>query len=157
MHGPLLGRPLESGDSTEWIEVAFSKRECNRYVASSKDATRCACGQTWSYHKTHGIQSSSVADEVWSPTKHTISSPTDAYGTIDFLGGPHPNKAQFIRLGFDSRPDQIFQLLTREWGLELPKLVISVHGGKVNFKLNPRLKLVFKEGLLQAAKTTGIK
>lgn len=89
------------------------------------------------------------------PAYHTTGNPTDSYGTIDFLGGPHPNKAQFIRLGFDSRPDLILQLLTREWGLELPKLIISVHGGKANFELNSRLKKVLRKGLLRAAKTTG--
>ena len=154
MHGPLLGRP-QQGDSTEWIELSFSKRECARYVASTKDATRCACGQTWAYHKTHGVENVGEPVEIWAPSLHTVSNPTDAYGTIDFLGGPHPNKAQFIRLGFDSRPDLILQLMTREWGLELPKLIISVHGGKANFELQPRLKRVLRKGILRAAKTTG--
>ena len=142
-------------DNNKWMELSFSKRECQRYVPSTKDVARCACGQTWAYHKTHGVEGVGEQGEVWSPTHHTISSPTDAFGTIDFLGGPHPNKAQFIRLGFDSRSDLILQLLTREWGLELPKLIISVHGGKANFELSPRLKKVLRKGLLRAAKTTG--
>lgn len=33
-------------------------------------------------------------NEVWSSLKHTVLSPTDAYGTIEFQGGPHPTKAQ---------------------------------------------------------------
>jgi len=45
--------------------------------------------------------------------------------------------------------------MTREWGLELPKLIISVHGGKANFELQPRLKRVLRKGILRAAKTTG--
>lgn len=32
--------------------------------------------------------------ESWAPSKHTQPSPTDAYGTIEFQGGPHPTKAQ---------------------------------------------------------------
>ena len=28
----------------------------------------------------------------WNPSKHTASLPTDAYGSIDFQGGPHPHK-----------------------------------------------------------------
>ncbi|KAI9554622.1 hypothetical protein GHT06_019895 [Daphnia sinensis] len=145
---------LRPGDP-RWVEQSFSKRDCCRFVTSTKETSQCACGQTWAYHKTHGVESVGEPGEVWAPTFHTVSSPTDAYGTIDFLGGPHPNKAQFIRLGFDSRPDLILQLLTREWGLELPKLIISVHGGKANFELNPRLKRVLRKGLLRAAKTTG--
>ena len=147
--------PLTRPGDHRWVEQSFSKRDCTRYVTSTKDVAQCACGQTWAYHKTHGVESVGETGEVWAPAYHTVSSPTDAFGTIDFLGGPHPNKAQFIRLGFDSRPDLILQLLTREWGLELPKLIISVHGGKANFELNPRLKRVFRKGLLRAAKTTG--
>ena len=30
----------------------------------------------------------------WSVDWHTELSPTDAFGTIEFQGGPHPNKAQ---------------------------------------------------------------
>ena len=74
---------------------------------------------------------------------------------LGFDSGPHPNKAQFIRLDFNSRSDLIMQLLTREWGIEMPKLVISVHGGKANFDLNSRLKRLIGKGLLRTAKTTG--
>ena len=47
------------------------------------------------------------------------------------------------------------ELLTKQWGLELPKLLISVHGGIANFDLQPKLKRVFHKGLFKAAKTTG--
>jgi len=46
-------------------------------------------------------------------------------------------------------------LLQQQWSLELPKLVISVHGGIANFDLQPKLRRVCHQGLLQAAKTTG--
>lgn len=159
--GSPSSRPVLS-ETSGWVEQSFSKRDCARFVASAKEtatsgkeANQCACGEKRAYHKSHGVTSVGEPGEVWAPAHHTVSSPTDAFGTIDFLGGPHPNKAQFIRLGFDSRPDLIFQLLTREWGLELPKLIISVHGGKANFDLQPRLKRVLRKGLLRAAKTTG--
>ncbi|GFN97021.1 transient receptor potential cation channel subfamily m-like protein, partial [Plakobranchus ocellatus] len=41
------------------------------------------------------------------------------------------------------------------WGLDLPKLLITVHGGILNFDLQPKLKRVFRKGLLKAARTTG--
>lgn len=47
------------------------------------------------------------------------------------------------------------QLLQRQWGLDLPKLLLSVHGGIANFELQPKLKRVCYQGLLQAAKITG--
>lgn len=62
---------------------------------------------------------------------------------------------QYIRLAHDTRPEHILQLLTGEWGLDLPKLLITVQGGKTNFDLQPKLKKVIRKGLLKAAKTTG--
>lgn len=62
---------------------------------------------------------------------------------------------QYVRLAYDTRPELILQLFTREWGLELPKLLITVQGGKANFELQPKLKKVLRKGLLKAAKTTG--
>ena len=60
-----------------------------------------------------------------------------------------------MRVAYDTKPDLILQLLQKQWGLELPKLLISVHGGIANFDLQPKLKRVFRKGLLKAAKTTG--
>jgi transient receptor potential cation channel subfamily M protein 3 len=60
-----------------------------------------------------------------------------------------------VRLAYDTRPELILQLFTREWSLELPKLLITVQGGKANFDLQPKLKKVLRKGLLKAAKTTG--
>ncbi len=62
---------------------------------------------------------------------------------------------QYIRLSYDTRPDLVLTLLLREWGLEKPKLLITVNGGKANFELQPRLKRNLGKGLLKAAKTTG--
>jgi transient receptor potential cation channel subfamily M protein 3 len=47
------------------------------------------------------------------------------------------------------------QLFIREWNLELPKLVITVQGGKANFALQPKLKKILRKGLFRAAKPTG--
>lgn len=103
------------------------------------------------------------------PNKHTRSHPTDAYGTIEFQGSAHPTKAQvrdlksfqfikfinisfivvylqYVRLSYDTRPELIVQLFTKEWNLELPKLLLTVQGGKANFELQPKLKKV-KENL----------
>lgn len=45
--------------------------------------------------------------------------------------------------------------MVKEWQLELPTLLISVHGGLQNFELPPKLKQVFGKGLIKAAVTTG--
>lgn len=56
---------------------------------------RCCCGLSLTFHCGTGAQIERTdPNEVWSPAKHTLPSPTDAYGTIEFQGGPHPSKAQ---------------------------------------------------------------
>ncbi|KAL0193633.1 hypothetical protein M9458_011929, partial [Cirrhinus mrigala] len=44
----------------------------------------------------------------------------------------------YVRLSSDTSPELLVQLMLREWHMEMPKLVISVHGGTDNFPLSPR-------------------
>ncbi|KAJ9575656.1 hypothetical protein L9F63_007485, partial [Diploptera punctata] len=127
------------------------------YISMIENHIRCCCGLSFTFHCGTGVDVDSykAVEQQWSPSKHTQPSPTDAYGTIEFQGGPHPSKAQYVRLAYDTRPELILQLFTREWTLELPKLLITVQGGKANFELQPKLKKVLRKGLLKAAKTTG--
>ena len=62
---------------------------------------------------------------------------------------------QYIRVSHDSKPDSLLHLMVKDWQLELPTLLISVHGGLQNFELQPKLKQVFGKGLIKAAVTTG--
>ncbi|PAV69075.1 hypothetical protein WR25_21949 [Diploscapter pachys] len=93
--------------------------------------------------------------ERWSLRKHTVSLPTDAFGQIEFQGGPHPQKAQYARLSFDTEPSKIMSLFENVWRIAPPRLIITVHGGTNNFDLQPKLARVFRKGLLKAATTTG--
>uniref|UniRef100_A0A7M4EFC9 non-specific serine/threonine protein kinase n=1 Tax=Crocodylus porosus TaxID=8502 RepID=A0A7M4EFC9_CROPO len=148
-----------------WIESIFSKRECAKIITSSKDPHRyscgCCCGRLIGDHP--GIDYSCPAyqsvgqsnDEEWCVQKHTQISPTDAYGTINFQDGDHTYHAKYVRISYDSKLDQLLHLMVKEWQMELPKLVISVHGGIQNFKLPSKVKQVFSKGLIKAAETTG--
>uniref|UniRef100_A0A3Q3DK83 Transient receptor potential cation channel subfamily M member 3 n=1 Tax=Hippocampus comes TaxID=109280 RepID=A0A3Q3DK83_HIPCM len=151
-----------------WIERAFSKRECVHIIVSAKDPHRCCCGRLIGQHvglppgisSSHNDKAERAAkndspSEKWSISKHTQLSPTDAFGTIEFQGGGHSNKAMYVRVSYDTKPDLLLHLMTKEWQLELPKLLISVHGGLQNFELQPKLKQVFGKGLIKAAMTTG--
>ncbi|XP_047686910.1 transient receptor potential cation channel subfamily M member 3 isoform X6 [Prionailurus viverrinus] len=152
-----------------WIERAFYKRECVHIIPSTKDPHRCCCGRLIGQHvgltpsvsvlqneKNHSrLSRNDIQSEKWSISKHTQLSPTDAFGTIEFQGGGHSNKAMYVRVSFDTKPDLLLHLMTKEWQLELPKLLISVHGGLQNFELQPKLKQVFGKGLIKAAMTTG--
>ncbi|XP_076682036.1 transient receptor potential cation channel, subfamily M isoform X4 [Andrena cerasifolii] len=160
---PKMKRKKAKATERSWIEATFQKRECSKFIPSAKDEHRCCCGYSYTHHCGTGadVQSFTAINtkekdrEQWSPGKNTRPNPTDAYGTIEFQGGPHPTKAQYVRLAHDTRPEPIVQLLCREWNLGLPKLLITVHGGRSNFELQPTLKKVLRKGLLKAAKTTG--
>uniref|UniRef100_A0A672SAU7 non-specific serine/threonine protein kinase n=1 Tax=Sinocyclocheilus grahami TaxID=75366 RepID=A0A672SAU7_SINGR len=163
-----------------WIEHSFTKRECVYILPVSKDPhrclpgcqicqqlVRCCCGRLVRQHvgftATLAVKYSDVrltegvlSDlEQWSVEKHTEESPTDAYGVINFQGGSHSYRAKYVRLSYDSRPEAILRLMLKEWQMELPKIVISVHGGIQNFDLHPRIKQVVGKGLIKAAVTTG--
>ncbi|TRY90810.1 hypothetical protein DNTS_009691 [Danionella cerebrum] len=149
-----------------WIERTFLKRECN-HIFPTKEPNKCCCGQLVNQHGSllpgstnkstdegQAIQSE-PPQEKWSVAKHTQAMPTDAYGIIEFQGGGHVNKAMYIRVSFDTKPDSLLHLMVKDWQLELPTLLISVHGGLQNFDLQPKLKQVFGKGLIKAAVTTG--
>uniref|UniRef100_A0A3B4D3K2 non-specific serine/threonine protein kinase n=1 Tax=Pygocentrus nattereri TaxID=42514 RepID=A0A3B4D3K2_PYGNA len=162
-----------------WIESTFTKRECVYIRPVSKDPhrclpgcqicqqlVRCCCGRLVRQHvgftASLAMKYSDVKfgeaqppQEEWSVEKHTEHSPTDAYGVINFQGGSHSYRAKYVRLSHDSRPEAILRLMLKEWQMELPKIVISVHGGIQNFELHPRIKQVVGKGLIKAAVTTG--
>ncbi|XP_045436070.1 transient receptor potential cation channel subfamily M member 6 isoform X16 [Pipistrellus kuhlii] len=171
-----MGAPTAAGrpqSQKSWIEGVFDKRECNKIIPSSKDPHRCTagcqvcqnlircyCGRLIGDHL--GIDYSGTMSaasggdkEQWSVEKHTTKSPTDTYGTINFQDGEHIHHAKYIRTSFDTKLDHLLHLMLEEWKMELPKLVISVHGGIQNFKMPSKLKEIFSQGLVKAAETTG--
>ncbi|MBN3296361.1 TRPM7 protein, partial [Amia calva] len=169
-----------SQSQKSWIESTFTKRECVYILPVSKDPhrclpgcqicqqlVRCCCGRLVRQHA--GFTASLAMKysdvklgenempelEEWSVEKHTEENPTDAYGIINFQGGSHSYRAKYVRLSYDSKPEMVLRLMLKEWQMELPKIVISVHGGIQNFDLHPRIKQVIGKGLIKAALTTG--
>ena len=57
-------------------------------------------------------------------------------------------------MSHDTDVQLILKLMLDRWNLEIPNLVISVTGGAKSFVLKPRLKEVFRRGLIKAAKST---
>ncbi|XP_051918788.1 transient receptor potential cation channel subfamily M member 7 isoform X3 [Hippocampus zosterae] len=173
----------DSQSQKPWIESTFTKRECVYILPVSKDPhrclpgcqicqqlVRCCCGRLVRQHvgftaslanKYSDVKTAESAGgpapelEEWSVEKHTEASPTDAYGVVNFQGGSHSYRAKYVRLSHDSRPESILRLMLKEWHMELPKILISVHGGVQNFELHPRIKQVVGKGLIKAAVTTG--
>ncbi|XP_044135670.1 transient receptor potential cation channel subfamily M member 1 isoform X3 [Bufo gargarizans] len=146
--------------------VSYKMSTCDGSVINCWcTAFRCCCGQLIMQHvpppqnaianKTGEDNKLEAVPEKWSIGKHTQLNPTDAFGILEFQGGGHSNKAMYIRVSYDTKPDSLLHLMVKEWQLELPKLLISVHGGLQNFEMQPKLKQVFGKGLIKAAMTTG--
>uniref|UniRef100_A0A8C8DPP8 non-specific serine/threonine protein kinase n=1 Tax=Oryzias sinensis TaxID=183150 RepID=A0A8C8DPP8_9TELE len=178
-----MSSSLCSQSQKPWIEVTFTKRECVYILPVSKDPhrclpgcqicqqlVRCCCGRLVRQHAGFTASLATKYSDVklgenpnppmpeleeWSVEKHTEVSPTDAYGVINFQGGSHSYRAKYVRLSYDSRPESVLRLMLKEWHMELPKILISVHGGVQNFELHPRIKQVVGKGLIKAAVTTG--
>ncbi|XP_028852075.1 transient receptor potential cation channel subfamily M member 6 isoform X2 [Denticeps clupeoides] len=158
-----------------WIEGAFYRRECVKFIPASRDTHRCSpgcqvcqnlirccCGRLLGEHA--GLDSipsvaprPTAADtEEWSVALHTRASSTDAFGTIDFQDSAKRScHAKYVRLSCDAKVEQLMHLMLREWQMELPKLVISVHGGTENLCLPSKVLQTFSKGLIKAAETTG--
>lgn len=73
---------------------------------SPSSPSRCCCGRLIGQHvglppgisssqndKAERLAKNDSLSEKWSISKHTQLSPTDAFGTIEFQGGGHSNKA----------------------------------------------------------------
>ncbi|XP_061624591.1 transient receptor potential cation channel subfamily M member 6 isoform X4 [Phyllopteryx taeniolatus] len=160
-----------------WIEETFSRRECVKFILSSRDLhrcfpvnqvcqnlIRCCCGRLMVEHLQQEAPAPTVifpvpeqdVAEDWSLELHTTASPTDAYGTIDFQdSATRACRAKFVRLAVDSKPEALLQLMLKEWQMERPKLLLTVHGGSENFTLPPKVKQAFSKGLITAARSTG--
>uniref|UniRef100_A0A3B3Q719 non-specific serine/threonine protein kinase n=1 Tax=Paramormyrops kingsleyae TaxID=1676925 RepID=A0A3B3Q719_9TELE len=149
------------------LPVSKDPHRCLPGCQICQQLVRCCCGRLVRQHagftaslatKYSDVkvgESSMPELEQWSVEKHTEESPTDAYGVINFQGGAHSYRAKYLRLSYDSKPEMILRLMLKEWQMELPKIVISVHGGLQNFELHPRIKQVVGKGLIKAAVTTG--
>uniref|UniRef100_A0A8B9J4H0 Transient receptor potential cation channel, subfamily M, member 3 n=1 Tax=Astyanax mexicanus TaxID=7994 RepID=A0A8B9J4H0_ASTMX len=131
-----------------WIERAFSKRECVHIIVSTKDPHRCCCGRLIGQHV--GLPPSISSNQNDKSERLFISKKKNVSHYFLML-----LVHQYVRVSYDTKPDLLLHLMTKEWQLELPKLLISVHGGLQNFELQPKLKQVFGKGLIKAAMTTG--
>lgn len=62
---------------------------------------------------------------------------------------------QFVRVRSNTDPVLIYQMLTEEWGLSPPHLVVAVVGGDELAQMKPWLRDTLRKGLVKAAQSTG--
>uniref|UniRef100_H2QL45 Transient receptor potential cation channel subfamily M member 2 n=1 Tax=Pan troglodytes TaxID=9598 RepID=H2QL45_PANTR len=154
--------PFGNNDKQEslssWIPENIKKKECVYFVESSKlsDAGKvvCQCGYTHEQHLEEATKPHTFQGTQWDPKKHVQEMPTDAFGDIVFTGLSQKVK-KYVRVSQDTPSSVIYHLMTQHWGLEVPNLLISVTGGAKNFNMKPRLKSIFRRGLVKVAQTTG--
>ncbi|XP_045357135.1 transient receptor potential cation channel subfamily M member 2 isoform X3 [Leopardus geoffroyi] len=154
----LFGNSEKQENLSSWIPENIKKKECIYFVESPKlsDAGKvvCECGYTRQQHLEEATRPHTWQGKDWDPKKHVQEMPTDAFGDIVFTGlGQKVGK--YVRLSQDTPPSVIYHLMTQYWGLDVPNLLISVTGGAKDFNMKPRLKSVFRRGLVKVAQTTG--
>ena len=63
---------------------------------------------------------------------------------------------QFVRVRSSTDPAQIYELLTEQWGLSPPHLVVALVGGDELTQMKPWLRDTVRKGLVKAAQSTGM-
>ncbi|KAF6122339.1 transient receptor potential cation channel subfamily M member 2 [Phyllostomus discolor] len=153
-----LFNSCEKENLSTWIPENIKKKQCIYFVESSKlsDAGKvvCECGYTREQHLEEAIKPHGLQSNEWDPKKHVQEMPTDAFGDIVFTGLSQ-KVGKYVRLSQDTPSCVTYQLMTQHWGLDVPNLLISVTGGAKDFNMKPRLKSVFRRGLVKVAQTTG--
>ena len=61
---------------------------------------------------------------------------------------------QYVRVAHNTPAPDILDLLTKTWDLPFPKLLIEVTGGAKDFVLQPKLKRIFRKGIVKVAEST---
>uniref|UniRef100_A0A674A8W2 Transient receptor potential cation channel, subfamily M, member 2 n=1 Tax=Salmo trutta TaxID=8032 RepID=A0A674A8W2_SALTR len=129
----------------DWFSNDWFSNDCNGI---------CKCGYQRIHHVDASIKPENYLGETWDRHRHVQELPTDAYGDIWF-GGLGQKIGKYVRVSSDTSPDLLYQLLTEQWKLPPPNLLISVTGGAKNFYMKPHLTALFRRGLIKVAQTTG--
>ncbi|KAM9347244.1 transient receptor potential cation channel subfamily M member 2 [Symphorus nematophorus] len=136
-----------------WIKENIQKRECCFFEKDVRTDV-CKCGYSKTDHVDEAIKPEDFTGESWDRHRHIREVPTDAYGDISF-GGLGQKTGKYARVSTDTSTEILYQLLTEQWKLSPPNLLISVTGGAKNFYLKGHLKNMFHRGLIKVAQTTG--
>uniref|UniRef100_A0A8C4FF86 Transient receptor potential cation channel, subfamily M, member 2 n=1 Tax=Dicentrarchus labrax TaxID=13489 RepID=A0A8C4FF86_DICLA len=136
-----------------WIKENINKRECCFFEKGVREDV-CKCGYAKTDHVDEAIKPEDFTGESWDRHRHIHKVPTDAFGEISF-GGLGQKTGKYARVSTDTSPETLYELLTEQWKLSPPNLLISVTGGAKNFYLKARLKNMFHRGLIKVAQTTG--
>ncbi|XP_072523201.1 transient receptor potential cation channel subfamily M member 4-like isoform X2 [Salminus brasiliensis] len=151
----------DGGTKTEkdpnWIPNKIKKRVCTTFVEDSfSNGQLCQCGGGRDSHATVTLNDyfSSAIVSHWDSAQHSCEVPTDAFGEVEFTGASKRH-SYFMRLSWETPPATAYFILTNQWGLPRPNLVLSVVGGVGRSKVKTWVREVLRQGLVRAAQSTG--
>ncbi|XP_026233556.1 transient receptor potential cation channel subfamily M member 5 [Anabas testudineus] len=130
--------------------------------------TRCPqCGDILEWSDEHsvllGCSCNSTVDETLENVARGLASrmkkekshwAAGRVGDIDFIGSTK-TRGKFVRVRSNTDAVLIYQMLTEEWGLSPPHLVVAVVGGDELAQMKPWLRDTLRKGLVKAAQSTG--
>ncbi|KAM9709328.1 transient receptor potential cation channel subfamily M member 2 isoform 2-T2 [Menidia menidia] len=149
----LYRSPSFQRDVFTWIKENIRKKECCFFQKDPRTEF-CKCGYSKDAHTDEAIKPEGFTGEAWDKHRHVREVSTDAFGDIDF-GGLGQKIGKYARVSADTKDETLYHLLTEQWKLSPPNLLISVTGGAKNFKMKAGLKNMFHRGLIKVAQTTG--
>ncbi|KAJ8417010.1 hypothetical protein AAFF_G00282370 [Aldrovandia affinis] len=118
--------------------------ELTQQVDSSEEGCRC-----WAL-----LDEGMELEERDSKRRESWSWAAGRVGDIDFTGTSR-TRGKFLRVRSSTDPALIYELLTEQWGLAPPHLVVSLVGGDEPAQMKPWLRDTVRKGLVKATQSTG--
>ncbi|XP_020779831.2 transient receptor potential cation channel subfamily M member 4-like [Boleophthalmus pectinirostris] len=155
--GGSSGNQTKSEKDQSWIPKIFKKRVCSTFVEDSfSNGNLCQCGGRRDDHASVALGDffSTAIVNHWDSAQHSSEYPTDAFGELQFAGASK-RQSYFLRLSWDTPPSMVYTLMTVNWKLPAPNLVVSVVGGEGRAKVKTWVREVIRQGLVKASQSTG--
>ncbi|XP_056627159.1 transient receptor potential cation channel subfamily M member 4-like [Triplophysa dalaica] len=140
-----------------WIPEIFKKRVCTTFVEDTFSNGRlCQCGVARDGHQSVALGDyfSTAIVSLWDSAQHSSEKATDAFGELEFAGAGKRHSS-FLRLSNSTHPSRVYEMMKEHWKLTQPNLVVSVVGGEGRSKVKGWVREVLRQGLVQAAQSTG--
>ncbi|XP_048401025.1 transient receptor potential cation channel subfamily M member 5 isoform X1 [Stegostoma tigrinum] len=133
------------------------KEECITCGESLGSQVNISGKRTFQCVQSRGEQAEVIGEELTRGQKYNgrnVKEPICNVGEVEFFGFGKKH-GKFVRVSCHTPPAAIFDLLTGDWNLPAPNLVVSIVGGEENVLMKPWLRDTIRKGLVKAAQSTG--